>query len=81
MHVKKGDKVMVLTGKDKGVTGEVVKSLPSKNKVIVAGVNKIKKHQRATKRGSKGQIIEKEMPLHVSNVVLAKEAKAKTSKE
>lgn len=80
MHVKKGDKVIVLAGKDKGVTGEVVRSLPSKNKVIVAGVNKTKKHQRATKRGSKGQIIEKEMPLHVSNVALAKESKVKALK-
>jgi large subunit ribosomal protein L24 len=54
--------------------------LPYKNKVIVAGVNKIKKHQRATKQGAKGQIIEKEMPLHVSNVALAKETVKKETK-
>lgn len=68
MHIKKGDKVIVLIGKDKGKSGEVTRAFPKKNKVIVAGLNKIKKHQRATKKGAKGQTIEKEMPMHVSNV-------------
>lgn len=68
MHVKKGDKVKVLTGKDAGKTGEVVKAMPKKSKVIVAGLNKMKRHMRPTRQGGKGQIVEKEMPLHVSNV-------------
>jgi large subunit ribosomal protein L24 len=68
MHVKKGDKVIVLAGKDKGATGEVVLSMPKENKVIVSGVNKVKRHQRPKKQGEKGQMIDKEMPLHVSNV-------------
>lgn len=72
MHVKKGDKVIVLTGKDKGATGEIVRSFPKLGKIVVAGVNKVKKHQRATRSGQKGQIIEKEMPLNASNVKLAK---------
>lgn len=72
MHVKKGDKVVVLTGKDAGKTGEVVKSMPKENKVVVAGINKMKRHQRPTKQGQKGQVVEKEMPLHVSNVSKAK---------
>lgn len=72
MHVKKGDKVIVLAGKDKGKTGEIVLALPKESKVVVAGVNKSKHHQRAKKQGGKGQILEKEMPLHVSNVKLAK---------
>ncbi len=72
MHVKKGDKVIVLAGKDKGATGEIVRSFPKLGKVVVAGVNKVKKHQRATRSGQKGQIIEKEMPLNASNVKLAK---------
>ncbi|MFA6095970.1 MAG: 50S ribosomal protein L24 [Candidatus Paceibacterota bacterium] len=75
MHVKKGDKVIVLTGKDAGKTGEVVRAFPKKDKVIVAGVNKMKRHMRPTKSGQKGQTVEKEMPLHISNVALAKESK------
>jgi len=72
MHIKKGDKVIVIAGKDKGQSGEVVLSIPKENKIIVAGINKSKRHQKPRKQGAKGQILEKEMPLHVSNVKLAK---------
>ncbi len=65
----------MLAGKDKGATGEVVKAMPKDNKVIIAGVNKMKRHMRPTKQGGKGQIVDKEMPLHASNVAL-KEKKA-----
>lgn len=68
MHVKKGDKVIVLAGKDAGKTGEIVKSMPKENKVIVAGVNKAKRHLRPTRANQKGQVVEREMPIHVSNV-------------
>ena len=68
MHVKKDDKVIVLTGKDKGKTGTVVKSFPKENKVIVSGINISKVHQKPRKGGEKGQIIDKAMPIHVSNV-------------
>ena len=68
MHVKKDDKVIVLTGKDKGKTGTVVKSLPKENKIIVSGVNVLKVHQKPRKGGEKGQIIDKTMPIHVSNI-------------
>jgi large subunit ribosomal protein L24 len=71
MHIKKGDKVVILAGKDKGAKGEVVKAMPKENRVIVSGVNKMKRHQRATKQGGKGQIIDREMPLHASNVAKA----------
>ncbi len=80
MHIKKGDKVVVLAGKDKGATGEVVKAMPKDNKVLIAGINKMKRHMRPTKQGGKGQIIDKEMPLHVSNVALAGEKKAAKKK-
>lgn len=80
MHIKKGDKVVVLAGKDKGATGEVVKAMPKDNKVLVAGVNKMKRHLRPTKQGGKGQIVDKEMPLHASNVALAGEKKAAKKK-
>lgn len=71
MHVKKGDKVIILAGKDKGAEGAIIKALPKLGKVVVAGVNKMKKHQRAKKAGQKGQLIEREMPIAVSNVALA----------
>jgi|AntRauTorckE6833_2_1112554.scaffolds.fasta_scaffold27974_3 large subunit ribosomal protein L24 len=66
MHVKKGDKVEVIAGNDRGKTGEVERVLPQENKVVVAGVNVRKKHTRLTSDG--GGIIEMSMPIHVSNV-------------
>jgi large subunit ribosomal protein L24 len=68
--IKKGDKVVVLSGRDKGKTGEVVKSIPSESRVIVQGVNVVKRHQRATQT-SAGGIETMEAPIHVSNVALA----------
>lgn len=68
--IKKGDKVVVLTGRDKGKTGEVVKVLPSESRVVVSGVNTVKRHQRATQT-SAGGIEEKDAAIHVSNVALA----------
>ncbi|MDO8579491.1 MAG: 50S ribosomal protein L24 [bacterium] len=70
MHIKKGDKVIVIAGKDKGKSGEIVFAIPKDNKVVVAGINKSKRHLKPKKQGSKGQILEKEMPLHASNVKL-----------
>ncbi|MDO8575347.1 MAG: 50S ribosomal protein L24 [bacterium] len=72
MHVKKDQEVKVLTGKDKGKTGKIIKAFPKEGKILVEGVNIVKKHQRATKKGSKGQTIEKAMPINASNVVLKK---------
>ncbi len=68
MHIKKGDTVTIIAGKDKGYKGQVIKSFPKLGKVIIGGANKMKKHQKPTKSGQKGQIIEKEMPLNASNV-------------
>ncbi len=67
LKIKKGDKVVVLTGRDKGKQGEVLKALPSENKVIVQGVNIAKRHTRPSQT-SGGGIIEREAPIHVSNV-------------
>jgi large subunit ribosomal protein L24 len=72
MHIKKDDKVIILTGKDKGKTGSVLKSMPKMGKVIVSGINLSKRHQRARKSGEKGQILDKAMPIHASNVKKAK---------
>ena len=70
MKIKKNDNVIVITGKDKGKTAKVLRAFPKENLVVVEGVNLKKKHERARKANSKGQIIEKAMPIHVSNVML-----------
>ena len=72
MHVKKNDNVIVLSGKDKGKSGKILKSLPKEMKVIVEGVNMRKVHEKAKKREGKGQIIEKAMPIYASTVKLVK---------
>ena len=78
MHVKKDDKVIVLSGKDKGKTGTVVKALPKEDRIIVSGVNVLKVHNKPRKGGEKGQIIDKTMPIHVSNVkIVGKDATKK----
>ena len=69
MKLKKGDKVVVRAGKDKGKQGEIVKMLPNKNRAIVMGVNMIKRHQRQTTT-EEGGIISKEASIHISNLGL-----------
>ena len=68
--LRSGDKVVVITGKDRGKRGRVRQVLPKDNRVVVEGVNMIKKHQRARQQGQQSQIIEREAPIHVSNVML-----------
>jgi large subunit ribosomal protein L24 len=70
LKIKKGDRVKVLTGKDRGKDGEVTRVLPAKGKVIVDGVNVARKHQRATRATMQGGIIDKDMPIPVANVAL-----------
>jgi large subunit ribosomal protein L24 len=67
LKIKKGDKVIVIAGKDKGKTGEVLRVLPKDNRVLVQGVNMVKRHTRPA-MGQPGGIVEKEAMLHVSNV-------------
>ena len=67
--IKKGDKVIVLTGKDKGRKGEVLKALPTENRVIVAGVNVARRHQKQSTR-QEGGIVSKELSIDLSNVAL-----------
>lgn len=69
MKIKKGDTVIVLTGKDKGAKGEVLKVMPDENRVVVQGINVAKKHQKASAAGA-GGIQNKESPIHASNVAL-----------
>ena len=68
--IKKGDKVVVLTGRDKGRTGEVVEVRPKEERALVRGVNVVKRHQRQT-MNQEGGIISKEAPVHLSNIALA----------
>jgi large subunit ribosomal protein L24 len=70
VKVKKGDRVQVLTGKDRGKQGEVMRALPEVEKVIVDGVNVAKKHTRATRATMQGGIIDKDMPIPVANVAV-----------
>jgi large subunit ribosomal protein L24 len=69
--IKKGDKVVVLSGKDKGRTGEVVKAMPKDGKVIVSGINVHARHRKPTQTNPQGGIERKEAALHVSNVAIA----------
>ena len=67
LKLKKGDEIIVITGKDKGKTGKIVKMLPKHNKAIVADINKVKKNQKPDNNQA-GGIIEKDMPIHISNI-------------
>lgn len=73
MKVKKGDTVVVIAGRDKGAKGKVIAAYPRLDKVLVEGVNRVKKHERirSTQRGAKtGGIVTQEAPIHVSNVMV-----------
>ncbi|MFD1864741.1 50S ribosomal protein L24 [Planococcus sp. FY231025] len=70
MHVKKGDTVKVISGKDKGKTGVVLTALPKKDRVLVEGVNIIKKHTKPNQANPQGGIVSQEAAIHVSNVML-----------
>ncbi len=73
MHVKTGDTVQIITGKDKGKVGEVLKTFPKESRVIVKGVNIQTKHVKPQQEGESGQIVTREAPIHSSNVMLYSE--------
>ncbi|HMO79030.1 MAG TPA: 50S ribosomal protein L24 [Candidatus Paceibacterota bacterium] len=82
MKIKKGDNVIIIAGKDKGKKGKVLKSLPQIQKVIVDGLNVVKRHKKPRQQGKKGEIVDVFSPIHVSNVSLSKvESKSKTTKK
>lgn len=68
MHVKKGDKVKVITGKNKGTEGVIIKTFPTLNRVAIEGVNLMKKNIKATRPGQKGSVVEVNIPIDASNV-------------
>ncbi len=79
LKLKKGDQVIVLTGKDKGKKGEILRSIPDENRVVVSGVNVVKKHTKPSQFNA-GGIESKELSIHVSNVALADPKKGTATK-
>jgi large subunit ribosomal protein L24 len=82
-HVKRGDTVQVISGNHRGSSGRILQVLPGKAQIIIEGIRLIKKHQRKTQNNPTGAIIEREGPIHISNVRLVERAnpeKAKTKK-
>lgn len=70
MHVKKGDTVQIISGRDKGKVGEVLSVIPKKSQVVIKGVNIRTKHVKPQQEGESGQIVTQEAPIHSSNVML-----------
>ena len=69
MKLKKGDKVIVIAGKSKGASASIVRVLPKENMVVLDGVNLVKRHRRPSRQNRQGQIVDKPMPIHASNVM------------
>ncbi len=69
-HVKKNDSVMVIAGKDKGKSGKVLRVIPKKDRVIVEKINMVKRHMKPSQQARQGGILEKEAPIHISNLML-----------
>ena len=70
MRIKKDDTVQVIAGNDRGKTGKVLRIFPKSNRVIIEGINFIKRHTKPTQQNQKGGIVEKEAPIHISNIML-----------
>jgi large subunit ribosomal protein L24 len=68
--IKKGDKVVVVSGRDKGRSGEVVRVMPREDRALVRGINMVKRHQKQTMK-EEGGIVRKELPIHISNIAVA----------
>src|SRR3990170_7256701 len=78
-RIRKGDSVVVIAGRDKGRTGEVIRVIPKENRAVVRGINIVRRHQRQTAR-DQGGIITKEMPIHIPNVALTDGASGKPTR-
>jgi large subunit ribosomal protein L24 len=80
MRIRKGDTVQVITGKDKGKTGEVIRTLPYENRVVVEGINMRTRHLKPTQEGESGRIVTEEASVHASNVMLYSTSKKVASR-
>ena len=78
-RIRKGDNVVVIAGRDRGKTGEVLMVLPAENRVVVRGINLVRRHQKQTP-SNQGGIITKEMPIHMSNISLAEPSDGKPTR-
>ena len=78
-RIRKGDRVVVIAGKDKGRTGEVIRVIPAEDRAVVRGINVARRHQRQTAR-DQGGIVSKEMPIHLSNIAIAAPSDGKPTK-
>ena len=78
-RIRKGDTVVVISGRDKGKSGEVLRVLPKESRAIVRGINMVRRHQRQTPR-AEGGIISKEMPIHISNIAIAEPESGKPTR-
>lgn len=80
MKLKKGDNIIITTGKDKGKKGKITKALPKDNKVIIDGLNMFKKHMKPRRQGEKGSTVSIAMPIHASNVMILDPKSGKPSR-
>ncbi len=80
LRIRKGDKVKVLAGKDRGKTGKVIHVYPSANRALVEGVNMVKKHVRKNQQNPNGAVIQKELPIHISNLSLLDPTTSKSTR-
>jgi large subunit ribosomal protein L24 len=80
-HVKKGDTIVVVTGNQTGATGKILQVLPKKSQVLIEGVRMIKKHQRKSQDNPQGRIVEREGPIHISNVKIAEKVEKPKKKK
>jgi large subunit ribosomal protein L24 len=78
-RIRKGDRVVVIAGKDKGRTGEVIRVIPAEERAVIRGINVARRHQRQTAR-DQGGIVSKEMPIHLSNIAIAAPSDGKPTK-
>ena len=80
MRVRKGDKVKVLAGRDKGKTGKVIHVYPKISRALVEGINMVKKHERKSQKNPQGAIVSQELPIHLSNLALSDPASGKPTR-
>ncbi len=80
LRIRKGDKVVVLAGRDKGKNGKVINVYPSKNRALVEGINMVKKHLRKSQQNPSGAIVSRELPIHLSNLALLSPSSGKATR-
>ncbi len=80
LRIRKGDKVKVLAGKDRGKSGRVIEVYPNTSRALVEGVNMVKKHMRKSQQNPNGAVVQKELPIHISNLSLLDPTSSKTTR-